>query len=144
MKAKGGNEALQRARLPWPLQRGVGNKGVAEGSAGAPHRARHSWKQPQERWICANQGTSKHSRGTVQLLPWLDSAIGPGDQPRNGQSHGEGIKAASQREAARALGSLSRSAAPGEGKEVASGISGQSPLLPNIVRYRASLLGSGP
>lgn len=81
----------------------------------------------------------------IQLLPRLDSAIRPGDQPRNGQSHGEGIKAASQRKAARALGSLSRSAAPGEGKEVASGISGQSPQLLNTARHRGRVsLGSGP
>ena len=81
----------------------------------------------------------------IQLLPRLDSATRPWDQPRNGQSHGEGIKAASQREAARASGSLSRSAVPGEGKEVASGISGQSPLLLNIARHRGRVsLGSGP
>lgn len=53
----------------------------------------------------------------IQLLPWLDSATHPWDQPRNGQSHGEGIKAASQREAARASGVTEQVSSPwgGEG-----------------------------
>ena len=145
-KDKGGQRGPSEGEaILAPAKRG-GEEGSCRGAVLAPPRHRHGWEQPRERWIFVQTRGLQGTAGELPLAAPLAGLSHPvRDQPKNEQSHGEGIKVVSQREAARASGSLRRSAAPGERKEVASGIPGQSTLLLSIARHRGRVsLGSGP
>lgn len=128
VKAKG-CEALQRARLPWPLQEEWGTRVSQRGWASATVQA---WLEaaPGEMDLCANQGTSGHSRGAASgcsLAGLSHPSLGSAQEwtePRRRRDQSSISRGGSQ-----SLGVTEQVSSPGEGKEVASGISGQESLL---------------
>ena len=131
---------------PGPCKEGWARRVSQRGWTSAPMAQAWLGAAPGEMDLCANQGTSWHSRGAASscFLGWTQPPI-PGISPGMDRATEKGSKQHLKGRQPEPRGSLSRSAVPGEGKEVASGISGQSPLLLNIARHRGRVsLGSGP
>lgn len=114
VKDKGGQRGPSEGEaILAPAKRG-GEEGSRRGAGLTPPRHRHGWEQPLERWIFVQTRGLQGTAGELSPAAPLAGLSHPSrDQPKNEQSHGEGIKVVSQREAAGASGSLHRSAVPG-------------------------------